>query len=302
MAIVLLGGACGASSALPQSDWALPNLSRSSTRAQEDGAITPASVARLRRLWSFRVPDSLRVGVVFQEQRVLIATPIVAGDSVYLQDTKSGVYALDRTTGKLRWQHPFKATNAGRNGLAFSSGSVYGATDTTAFALSSRTGRLLWQRRLVTDVEQFVDIAPLVADNSSTRAPSATSGRRGTLYALDAHGQGALEASSTIRGHGAPSEAGGGGAWYPASFDGGTVYSGVANPYPWGAGRGIRTAATIRGGPLHRLAARDRRSHRKAALVRPGDAARRARPRLPAAADPRRPARRRDRRRQGRAS
>src|SRR5205814_6569223 len=98
-----------------------------------------ANVASLRERWRFRVPVTVRVGVVFQEQRVMVATPIVAGASVYIQDTKSGVYALDRRTGKLRWQHPFHATQAGRNGLAFSSGSIYGATDTTVFSLSSKT-------------------------------------------------------------------------------------------------------------------------------------------------------------------
>jgi len=233
-ALVLVAGACGASSPPPPSDWQLPNLSRASTRAQDDGVITPANVARLRRVWRFRLPASLRVSVVFQERRVLIATPVVAGDSVYLQDTKSGVYALDRRTGKPRWQHPFHATNAGRNGLAFSSGSVYGATDTTAFALSSRTGRLIWQRRLVTDVEQFVDIAPLVAENvvyaSTVGYPP---GGRGALYALDAHSGKVLWKFVTIRDRWRSSEAGGGGAWYTPSYDG-NVYFGVANPYPLG--------------------------------------------------------------------
>ena len=147
------------------------------------------------------------------------------------------MYAIDRGTGALRWEHRFRAPNFGRNGLSYSSGSLYGATDTTAFALSAKTGRLLWQRRLVSPVQQYVDIAPLIANNlvyiSTVGYPP---GGRGALYALDAHSGAVRWGFSTIRApwrH--PAEAGGGGAWYTPSIDAkGDVYWGIANPYPVG--------------------------------------------------------------------
>ena len=210
----------------------------------------------MRVVWRFRfthstiedpqkAPEALR-GVV--------STPIVAGGTVFIQDSTSSVYAIDRATGALRWEHRFRAPNFGRNGLSTSSGSVYGSTDTTVFALSGKTGRLLWQRRLVTRFEQYVDIAPLIADNlvfvSTVGYPP---GGRGALYALDAHTGAVRWRFSTIRGTWRdPNEAGGGGAWYTPSVDsGGNIYWGVANPYPLGGTRALPNGAAYAGAALY---------------------------------------------------
>ena len=57
------------------------------------------------------------------------------------QDLRSNVFALDRSTGALRWERRYHARNDGPNGLAVTSDGVYGATDTDAFALDADTGR-----------------------------------------------------------------------------------------------------------------------------------------------------------------
>ena len=98
------------------------------------------------------------------ESGAFTATPVVVGGVVYLQDMDSNVFALDLTSGKMRWRHLFKASNPGPDGLAVSGRRVYGATDTSAFALNAATGRLLWRTTLVTDGARYVDIAPQVAD------------------------------------------------------------------------------------------------------------------------------------------
>jgi outer membrane protein assembly factor BamB len=100
---------------------------------------------------------------------------------------KSNVFALDLAAGAVRWRHLFGDTNQGPNGLAVVSDRVYGATDTTAFALSAKTGRLIWGRFLVTHTQPFVDMAPQFANGlvyivTIGQGP----GGRGTLYALDA--------------------------------------------------------------------------------------------------------------------
>ena len=186
--------------------------------------------------------------------RGVIATPIVSGSTVYVQDSTSSVYALDRTTGKLRWEHRFRAPNFGRNGLTYSSGSLYGATDTTAFALAAKTGRLLWARRLVTPVQQYVDIAPLIANNLVyVSAVGYPPGGRGSLYALDAHSGAIVWSFSTIKGpwrH--PAVAGGGGAWYTPSLDAhGNLYWGLANPYPIGGTPALPNGAAFAGAALY---------------------------------------------------
>jgi alcohol dehydrogenase (cytochrome c) len=207
----------------------------------------------LRVVWRFRFRDSTVKDPERSPEalRGIVATPIVAGGTVFVQDSTSSVYAIDRSTGKLRWEHRFRAPNFGRNGLSYSSGSVYGATDTTAFALSAATGRLLWQRRLVSPTEQFVDIAPLIANNlvyaSTVGYPP---GGRGALYALDAHSGAIRWRFATIRQPWSdPTTAGGGGAWYTPSVDAhGNVYWGTSNPYPIG-GTSTRPNGSAYAGP-----------------------------------------------------
>jgi glucose dehydrogenase len=220
-------------------DWPLPNLDRSSTRASPTGEITQQNVAGLRVLWRFRFEHSAvsNPEKAPETMRAAVATPIVAHGTIYIQDSLSSVYAIDAATGHLKWKHRFRAQNLGRNGVSYSSGSVYGSTDTTVFALSSRTGRMLWQQRLVSPVEQYVDIAPLIANNlvyvSTVGYPP---GGRGALYALDAHSGAIRWKFSTIRGRWKhPAVTGGGGAWYTPSIDAnGDLYVGTANPYPLG--------------------------------------------------------------------
>jgi outer membrane protein assembly factor BamB len=237
-------------------DWSLPNLSRASTRAAVGSPITADSVGQLRVLWRFRFTGSAVTEPMQSSEglRGVVATPIVAGDTVYVQDATSAVYALDLATGALRWEHRFHADNFGRNGLSYSSGSIYGSTDTTVFALSAATGRMLWQRRLVTSVEQYVDIAPLIANNLVyTSTVGYPPGGRGAIYALSAHTGAIVWRFSTIRGPWShPADAGGGGAWYTPSIDGqGNLYVGVANPYPLGGSRAQPNGGAFPGRALY---------------------------------------------------
>jgi outer membrane protein assembly factor BamB len=238
LAILLVAGA-GCGGAARGGNWPLPNLNRSSTRAVSTSPIDSGNVKQLHVVWRFRftestIPDLQRSP---EQHRGVVATPVVANGTVFVQDSTSSVYAIDERTGKLRWEHRFRAPNFGRNGVAYSSGSIYGSTDTTAFALSAATGRMIWQRRLVTPTEQYVDIAPLIADNivylSTVGYPP---GGKGALYALNAHSGAVLWRFSTIRkGWPDPAQTGGGGAWYTPSLDAqGRLYTGVANPYPLG--------------------------------------------------------------------
>ncbi len=223
LVILALGGAARAQTPVT-GEWSLPNLSRASTRALAGSQITADSVGRLRVLWRFRFTRSVVAEPTQSPEalRGVVATPIVAGDTVYIQDSTSSVYALGLASGVLRWVHRFRADNFGRNGLSYSSGSVYGSTDTTVFALSAASGRMLWQRRLVTADEQYVDIAPLFANNLVyTSTVSYPPDGRGATYARLTRTRGVVAWKfSTIRGpwrH--PALAGGGGAWYTASID-----------------------------------------------------------------------------------
>src|SRR5438270_3447652 len=227
----MLGGGCGG--ATRSADWLLPNGDLSSTRALPGSGIDRGNVGKLHVAWRFRIRIKPGVSGAFT------ATPIVAGAVVYVQDMFSNVYALDLQTGAVRWQHIFKATNPGPDGVAVAGDRVYGATDSLAFALSAKTGRLLWQHILVAATGRYVDIAPQVANGivyvSTIGGPP---NGRGTLYALDAATGAQRWKFDTIKGRWhIPDEAGGGGAWYTPSVVGDEVYWGIANPLPWGGTR-----------------------------------------------------------------
>jgi outer membrane protein assembly factor BamB len=226
-AIVLTTG-CG--SASRGSDWPLPNGDLASTRAAPDAGISRGNVRTLEPVWRYHF--TIRPG----ESGAFTATPVVADGVVYLQDMSSNVVALELRTGARRWLHRFRAPNPGPNGLAVVGGRVFGATDTTAFALASATGQLLWQRRLVSRTESFVDTAPTVADGQVYLGTTGyIPGTRGALYALDAQTGTIRWRAGTIKEPWRyPGEAGGGGAWDPPSVGGGRVYWGTGNAFPFG--------------------------------------------------------------------
>jgi alcohol dehydrogenase (cytochrome c) len=184
--------------------------------------------------WRFRLPT--KPGYAGS----ITSTPIVVGDTVYVQDMGSNVFALDRETGELRWTKWFRAPNPGPNGIAVAGGVVFGNTDTRAFALDAATGRQLWIRKLITPTEQFIDIAPVAANGLMyTSTIGYLPGGRGALYGLDAEtGEIRWRFDTILEPWPWPMEAGGGGAWFPMSVDElGRVYAGNSNPGPWGGTR-----------------------------------------------------------------
>jgi alcohol dehydrogenase (cytochrome c) len=223
---------CGGSQAT-STEWPRPNFDLRSTRFMPTSGINRTTVRHLHVVWRFHF------GIPPGAAGVVTATPIATQSLILTQDMQSNVFALDKVTGAVRWRHMFRARNGGPNGLAFAGDRVYGATDTGPFALSVRTGRLIWMRSLVRPGEAFVDVAPQVADGivyMSTIGPPPNG--RGALYALDARtGHIRWKRSTIAKPWKVPSEAGGGGAWYPPSVDGKEVFFGTANPYPYGGTR-----------------------------------------------------------------
>ena len=226
--------------------WPSANGGASSRRAATATRIDAETIARLHVRWRFRFP---RGATAFG---AITANPIVAGGTVYAQDSSSSVYALSAETGALRWRHRFAAPNDGPNGLAVVGDRVYTATDTTALALDAATGKLLWQRRLANRFEQFVAIAPIVDRGrvyySTQGFPP---GGRGALYALSTRTGRLVWRFQTILRPWPNPRAGGGGAWNPVSVDEhGDVYAGIANPSPWGGSKAFPNGSAFGGSTL----------------------------------------------------
>jgi alcohol dehydrogenase (cytochrome c) len=213
--------------------WPTANGNNAGTRAATATDLTAATIPELAVRWRFRFPKRANTF------GATTANPVLAGDTVYVQDSSSSVYALDAKTGKLRWNRREAANNDGPNGVAVAGGRLFTETDTTAFALDARTGDRLWERRLVNAREQFVGIPPVVDRGRVYYSTQGFSpGGRGKVYALSARTGRVLWRFDTIELPWRHVDAGGGGAWYPVTVDGrGDVYLGTSNPSPWGGSR-----------------------------------------------------------------
>jgi outer membrane protein assembly factor BamB len=245
-AIAVLACSCGGNDDETPS-WASPNGDLASTRSNEGSAITAASVDRLRVAWRFRI--RAKGG----DYGLLSSTPLTRGGVAYVQDTSSSVYAIELQSGRPVWTHRKREANDGPNGLALDGDRLYGARDTSAFALDASDGHRLWTTWLVNRTEQFVDIAPVVDRGrvyvSTVGLPP---GGRGAIYALDADTGKTLWRFATVKAPWRRPMAGGGGAWEPLSVDDdGTVYAGIANPAPWGGSPRFPNGGWYRGQTLY---------------------------------------------------
>ena len=218
--------------------WPAHNRDLGNTRATTRTPIDARTVAGLKVAWRFAIPGTSSFGA-------FASTPIALGDTIYLQDLNSNVYALDRATGRLRWRHAFDQPNVGPNGVSYGWGRLYGATTTDAFALDPKTGKLLWTRTLVRNEHEGIEIAPQLFDGTVlfSTVPSNVTGsyRPGTLgvvWALDAATGAPRWHFDTVEGGaalwGKPDVNGGGGLWYPPAVDDrGRVFLAVGNPAPF---------------------------------------------------------------------
>jgi len=141
------------------SGWPSHNLDLANTRDDAHTRIDAADVSKLRRRWTFRLPYSGEYGA-------FTSNPIVAGGVVYLEDPDSDVFALRLTTGKLLWRHDFHSVtpSGGPNGVALGYGLLFGETEDSVFALSPRTGKQVWIRKLTTNANEGIDMAPQLYD------------------------------------------------------------------------------------------------------------------------------------------
>src|SRR5580765_4029518 len=105
----LLSG-CGSHDA--ETTWKLPNGGLAGTRAAASSKIDADNVANLEARWRFRLTAAPTFSGIFA------STPVADAETVYVQDLRSNVYALDRTDGTLRWAHRYQFLNEGPNGLA----------------------------------------------------------------------------------------------------------------------------------------------------------------------------------------
>ena len=229
--LLLAAAAAGCGGRAESASWTTANGTAASLRAANATELDARTIPRLRVRWRFRLHVA---GAGFG---AITANPVIRGNVVYVQDSRSSVYALDVRSGALLWKDTLGAPNDGPNGVTTSGSRVYGATDTTAFAIDAKTGRRVWSRRLAGPLEQFIAITPVVdRGRVYVSTQGFPPGGHGAIYALSAETGRIVWRFQTIKlpwTH--PAASGGGGAWNPVSVDEhGNVYAGIANPDPWG--------------------------------------------------------------------
>jgi len=140
--------------------WPAHNHDLSNTRATSQSPINSQTVSQLKVKWSFPLKGAGEFGL-------FSSTPIVVNGTVYFQDLNSNVFALDRNTGALKWEHKFNRPSVGPNGVSFGYGRLYAATETQAFALDPQTGHLIWKsRKLPRNGNEGIDMTPQLYDGT----------------------------------------------------------------------------------------------------------------------------------------
>ncbi len=215
-------------------DWPLPQGSLNAHRAASKSSIDSSTIGQLQVTWRFPLTAVSGYGAV-------TANPLVVGNTIYLQDMESNVFALDRETGAVQWQHDYGAPTAGGNGVAVGYGMLFGALGLTAeaFALDAASGKEVWRVKLSHNPYEFIFMQPIVHDNVvyiGTSPGAYVGGTRGILFALDAKTGAVLWQWDTTTDNlwGQARVNAGSGLWYPPSVDErGNIYFGTGNPAPW---------------------------------------------------------------------
>jgi len=221
-------------------DWPLPNHDYNNHRAAMNSTINSENVFDLGLAWSFKI---LGIG----SYGGAASNPIITGDTVYFQDLRGNVVALDLQSGKPRWKDIFNSSAVeGPNGPAVGWGKVFAAKDVNNMtALDAGTGKEIWTVRISNVTTTGIDIQPQVYDGMVyvSTVPGTSDifyapGGIGVIYALDqATGQMLWNFSTVdspnLWGH--PEINSGGGCWYTPSIDlkTGTIYWGISNPAPF---------------------------------------------------------------------
>ncbi|HWM86577.1 MAG TPA: PQQ-binding-like beta-propeller repeat protein [Kofleriaceae bacterium] len=117
----------------------------------------------------------------------VLESPVLSGDLLILSNEADQVYALDRVSGKFRWQYksetPEEFTLRGHAGVAVQGDLVFtGFSNGTLVALRVATGSVAWLTSVKGDATRFVDMdaTPAVVGEGVFAVSSA-----GGVYAVD---------------------------------------------------------------------------------------------------------------------
>ena len=220
-------------------DWPTANQNFSNTRAAANSKIDSSNVSTLGVTWSFPIKG-------ISEWGAATTNPLILGNTVYFQDLKSNVYAVDFKSGKQLWMKEYNEDSGAPSGLSVGYGKIFAMKGHFEIVALDMKGSELWKSTISEDPNIGVDIQTTVYGGmvyvSSVPGLSNENfykgGAFGVLYALDEKTGKITWSFDTIDSKdiwGNPEVNSGGGAWYPPAIDPTTniLYWGIGNPAPW---------------------------------------------------------------------
>jgi glucose dehydrogenase len=238
---VPLGPAIPPEATSSDTNWAVESHDLQATRNVGASTISTKNVGSLSMAWNLPSDISGMFGA-------LTSNPVIVDDTLYFQDAKSNVKAVNRATGEVVWSKKYDqdVPSGGPNGVAIGYGMaifpVGGKGD--VYAVDAATGKDAWQANIQGPRNEGITMAPIIYDSTvyiSTIPGNVDAfyvgGQRGVLHALDVSTGRVLWYFDTVVDNlwGNARINSGGGLWHPPSFDAdGNLYVGIGNaaPYP----------------------------------------------------------------------
>jgi glucose dehydrogenase len=243
--ILLWTISCSTSGSIPSeikkyaSDWPTANQNFSNTREAVNAKINISNVSTLGVSWSFPIKG---IG----EWGAATTNPLILGNTVYFQDLKSNVYAVDLKTGKQLWIREYNEDCGAPTGLSIGYGKIFSAKGYFEIVALDLKGNELWKSKISDNPNIGVDIQTTAYNGMvyTSSVPGLSNenfykgGAFGTIYALDEKTGKIVWSFDTIDSKdiwGNQEVNGGGGSWYPPAIDTATniMYWGIGNPAPW---------------------------------------------------------------------
>lgn len=219
--------------------WPAANWDYGNSRATTNSTIDSQSVHALNITWTFALTG-------FSEWGAAATNPLILDNTVYFQDLKSNVFAVDLTTGKLLWKKEYNLDSFGPNGPAVGWDKLFvtkGHYEIAALNLSS--GEEIWSTKISDKSNVGIDIQLIAYDNKvylstvpgSSNADFYAGGGYGVIQALHQKTGATVWQFNTVDSPdiwGNPTVNSGGGSWFPPAIDTNTgiTYWGTGNPGP----------------------------------------------------------------------
>jgi PQQ-dependent dehydrogenase (methanol/ethanol family) len=244
LTVLILAG-CGGGKNQTKPDVGWPNWGNvpENTHFAALDQVDRGNVSRLKVAWTRPGGPGQRAWETF---------PIVVGRTMYYDTGTDQVFAVDATTGKVRWTYTppvnflsgpgLELSEPVSRGVTFGAGRIYVTTgDDQLIALDARTGRVRWRTRVVDPEKGNTMNSPGTFWNGEliVGGPAGDSGLRGFVAAYDAATGKQLWRSHMVPPPGqgwnrAGVTHGGGDVWMPPTVDPrtGIAYVATGNPTP----------------------------------------------------------------------